>query len=347
MATYNGSNFRWITNIRHIQLSDTDDRFRANNPIILPGELALVTDKRKIKIGTGSRYTDTRYIAGTDPIHADNLAALPTIDLSTMKFVPSLDNNSVLIEDFLTIEDYVISPRSLASSVSVKKETADKSTQVYGVNNLQDWIDKLDLGIVSNTALRIGDNTTNEAYITINSSNSSRKVEGYKKPSMYILDDTTSDGIAFSFCVRDSDGTNRAIMSIHNNGVITNCTIDKANSITTRNIKLTGAVSGNADFDGTKDIIIPVTAKDVAPKNLIFKNITLASPLFNDRNQFIFNNTLIKSTHVPNLYISRETLPYAEEAGITVYTTNGSLIIECSEVPINNIIIETAILIPT
>lgn len=349
MGTFSGKNFRWIENVRHLQLNDTHGRFEANNPIILPGEIALVTDKRKIKIGTGARYSETRYIAGTDPVHADTLSSLPTVDLATLKITSGLPSNSVIIEDFLTIEDYVISPKVLSSSVVLKRTITDKSNAIYNLNNLSDWIDKVDdLGIISSEALRIGNNTSNQAFVTINSMNSAKKIEGYKRPAMYLIDDNTSDGTAFSFCVRDAiTDTNKPVMVIHNNGRITDCVVEKAATIGPITLKLTGAVSGSVEFDGSSDTTIPVTAKDVAPKNLIFKNITLAPILFNDKNQFIFSNELIKSTHVPNLYISRDTLPYAEDAGVTVYTTNGTMVIECSELPTSNIVIETAILIPT
>lgn len=343
MATYNGNNFRRITNIRHIQLCDDSDYWEGNNPILLPGEIAIVKDKRKLKLGTGARYNDTKYYAiGTEPVHIENLDNIVIVKNGWSFNPPLPTEDTVVVEDYLTIEGRYMLPRTVSFAVSIADSIVDANKNVTPVNNLHSWMRKIDGGNIISNGLFVGDLTSSNVTI-------SAVTSGTRKPFIKMIDNPEEEGIAYRYCVKDPTTNDyKSIFSIRNNGTIADSVADKAEELNTpRKINISGAVKGGVAFDGSEDITIVTKCDGAAPKNLFIKNITITPNQFNSDGIYIINNSAIKATMVPDVYFSMDTLEYAEEAGLRVYTNDGQLVIKYTDPPEGNLVVETVIFTPT
>lgn len=115
-----------IENIRFLQLRDTSTNWIQNNPFLFAGEIAIISDLGRIKLGTGDTFSTTSFF-GLDRWNVD-ITNIPAANDENIKPAGSIKKN---IEDFLNINGEIVYPINLTTSVKLADGT-----------NLQQWIDE-------------------------------------------------------------------------------------------------------------------------------------------------------------------------------------------------------------
>lgn len=140
-----GNGFTVLENVRFLNLTDKQQNWRNNNPVLLPGEIAFISDLNRIKIGTGKKFTDTTYLtAGADRFNVE-YADLPVADDAKIKPATSTGKN---VEDWLQTAGDIIYPITTTTAVKRKDGTT-----------LQSWIDNVTTNNITLTgSLRLSKN---------------------------------------------------------------------------------------------------------------------------------------------------------------------------------------------
>lgn len=131
-----------LPNVRFRQLRDTLANWITNDPVILQGELVIISDSKRIKLGTGDTFSSTETF-GLDRWNID-ITDLPTANDLNIKPVNSKRKN---VEDFLSINGEIVYPINLTTSVKL----TDGS-------NLQTWMTNIDNGNVTVAKLKTARN---------------------------------------------------------------------------------------------------------------------------------------------------------------------------------------------